>query len=199
MFTGIVEEVGQVRKVTATDLVVAAQKVLDGTHIGDSIAVNGACLTLVEMTAGEFKVNVVPETLRRTNLGGLKPGGIVNLERSLALGGRISGHVVQGHIDGTVEVVEIRPESDAWMGRFRGERELLEMVVEKGFVSLDGISLTVVDCREDSFRTTIIPFTRENTNFKVRKVGDRINLEVDILAKYVKKLLHGERPAPLTP
>jgi len=83
--------------------------------------------------------------------------------------------------------------------RFRGERELLEMVVEKGFVSLDGISLTVVDCREDSFRTTIIPFTRENTNFKVRKVGDRINLEVDILAKYVKKLLHGERPAPLTP
>ncbi|HEX9897490.1 MAG TPA: riboflavin synthase [Dehalococcoidales bacterium] len=188
MFTGITEELGKVSLLQPNKLVVKARKVLEGTGIGDSISVNGACLTVVELGSDYFSVEVVPETMRRTNLGLLKVGDEVNLERPLALGGRLGGHLVQGHVDERGRVVSLRPEGDAIMMRFQAPREVMRYVVVKGFIAIDGISLTVVERDETFFTVSVIPHTRQNTTLGKRRVGDAVNLEVDIIAKYVEAL-----------
>lgn len=188
MFTGITEELGKVNLLQPNKLVVKARKVLEGTGIGDSIAVNGACLTVVELGSNYFSVGVVPETLRRTNLGELKVGDEVNLERPLALGGRLGGHLVQGHVDGCGKVVSLRPEDNAVIMRFQAPPDIMRYIVVKGFIAVDGISLTVVDRDDHSFSISVIPHTRENTILGKRRVGDLVNLEVDIIAKYVEAL-----------
>jgi len=188
MFTGITEELGKVSLLQPNKLVVRARKVLEGTGIGDSVSVNGACLTVVEFGSDYFGVEVVPETMRRTNLGLLKVGDEVNLERPLALGGRLGGHLVQGHVDERGKVVSIRPEGDAANMHFQVPREVMRYVVVKGFIAIDGISLTVVEKDENSFTVSVIPHTRQNTTLGRRRVGDTVNLEVDIIAKYVEAL-----------
>ena len=197
MFTGIVEEVGTVRSAGSGRLAVSASKVVADLKVGDSVCVNGACLTATSRDDTGFAVDVVPETLRRTNLGSLTAGDPVNLERSMAIGDRFGGHIVQGHIDATGEVVSIESEghngADALIVSIRAPASVMRYVVEKGFVAVDGTSLTVVNCGAQSFTVTIIPHTRDNTVFGSRKVGDLVNLEADIIAKYVERVSSGPR------
>ena len=188
MFTGIVEEVGSVKAVEEGRLVIGASEVLSDVKVGDSISINGACLTVTTYDESGFSVDVVPETLRRTNLGELTSGSPVNLERSMPANGRFGGHIVQGHIDGTAAIRSIESEGDALMVIFDASPSIMRYVVEKGFIAVDGASLTIVNCDNFSFSVTIIPHTRENTVFKIKKVGDSVNLEVDIMAKYVERL-----------
>ena len=190
MFTGIVEEVGKVLSVEEGRLVVEASLALEGLKVGDSIAVNGACLTAVEVGAGSFRADISPETVRRTNLGRLRVGSGVNLERPLAAGDRMGGHIVQGHVDGTGAVRSFKPERDTVMVTFSVPRKLTPYIVEKGFISVDGASLTVVKRGASSFSVAVIPYTLDHTVLRERQKGDRVNLEVDILAKYVESLLN---------
>ena len=189
MFTGIVEEVGNISHVSPNSLAVDASTVMPGLKLGDSIAINGACLTVVECGPGRFAVDLSPETMRRTSLGTLESGGPVNLERALAAGDRMGGHIVQGHVDGTGRVTSIRTEDDCIILRIRAPKRLMSYIVEKGFVAIDGISLTVVKKGSSSFTLSVIPYTLRNTNLHRIRVGDRVNLEADILAKYVESLL----------
>ena len=195
MFSGIVEELGELRTVEPNRLVVAACKVMDDLALGSSICVNGACLTVTSRDSNSFSVDVVPETLRRTNLGFLKVNDRVNLERSLPVGGRFDGHIVQGHIDGTGTVQSISDEGVALL-KFQAPESLMRYVVEKGFIAVDGISLTVVNCDSGSFVVTLIPYTRDNTVLGIRELGEHVNLEVDILAKYVERLSTGRSLPP---
>ena len=194
MFTGIVEEAAPVRSMELDEagngrLSVVPVRVLEGLKLGDSIAVNGACLTVVSLDGGTFGVDLAPETLRKTNLGVLKEGSAVNLERPLAVGDRLGGHIVQGHVDATGRVQSARPEADCVLMGFRTPKRLMPYIVEKGFVAVDGISLTVVNRRTSSFTVSVIPYTLEHTTLRERRVGDPVNLEVDVLAKYVESLL----------
>ncbi len=189
MFTGIVEEVGIVAKISDNAMTVRASKVLEDVKLGDSIAVNGACLTAVNFSKSEFSVDLSPETMRRTSLGQLSAGGSVNLERALLASDRMGGHIVQGHVDGTGRVMSIRPEGDSTIFRIRVPKRLDRYIVEKGFVAVDGISLTVVKRGASSFTLAVIPYTLKNTNLASVSVGDQVNLEADILAKYVESLL----------
>jgi riboflavin synthase len=189
VFTGIIEELGTISLVQPDRLVIKARRTLEGTGIGDSMCVNGVCLTVVELGADRFTVEVVPETLRRSNLGMLKTGDAVNLERPLAFGGRLGGHLVEGHVDNTGTIVSERPEGGATIVRFQTTRYILRYLVEKGFVAIDGISLTVVEKDQNSFSISLIPHTRQNTTLGKKKVGDTVNLEVDIIAKYVEALV----------
>ena len=189
MFTGIVEEVGRVSGRDGYRLSIAANAVLADVKLGDSIAVNGACLTVVEFDAGQFAVDLAPETLRRTELGTAGPGRGVNLERALAASGRMGGHIVQGHVDGTGTVTGLTPEADCYIMEIAAPEPLTRYIVEKGFIAVDGISLTVVQRTGCRFTISVIPFTMEHTNLKERVVGDAVNLEADILAKYVESLL----------
>ena len=191
MFTGIVEEVGTVKSVGAGRLTVAARKVLEDIKLGDSVAVNGVCLTVVEMTSESFSVDVMPETLRRANLGSLKAGDRVNLERPLAVGGRFGGHFVQGHIDGTSRVASVTPERDAILLRFEAPPEIMRYIVEKGFIAVDGVSLTVVECSSTAFGVSLVAYTQRNSTLGGKRTGDMVNLEVDIIAKYVERLRGG--------
>ena len=191
MFTGIVEEMGKVRAARRGQLTVAAQKVLEDTKPGDSIAVNGVCLTVTGLLPGSFSVDVMPETLRRTNLGALRPGDGVNLERPLAVGGRFGGHFVQGHVDGVGRVLSVTPEKEALLLKFEATQEIMRYIVEKGFIAVDGVSLTVVECNSTSFTVSLVTFTLENTTLGGRRPGDMVNLEVDIIAKYVARLREG--------
>ncbi len=193
MFTGIVEEVGTVRSAGSGRMAVSASKVMADLKVGDSMCVNGTCLTATSRDDAGFTVDVVPETLRRTNLGSLSAGDPVNLERSMAIGDRFGGHIVQGHIDATGEVVSIDTEGEALVVSIRAPVSVMRYVVEKGFVAVDGTSLTVVNCGAQSFTVTIIPHTRDNTVFGSRKVGDLVNLEADIIAKYVERVSSGPR------
>lgn len=189
MFTGIVEEVGKVASLDSHCLSIQAHKVMDGLKLGDSIAVNGACLTVVAFGKDSFRVELSPETLRRTALGTLNVGAGVNLERPLAVNDRLGGHIVQGHVDATGRITSRRPEGDCVILRVSSPKRLMPYIVEKGFVAVDGISLTVVKKGASSFTLSVIPYTLENTNLKARPVSDRVNLEVDIVAKYVESLL----------
>ena len=188
MFTGIVEEVGRTRETGQGRLVISAERVLDGLEISDSICVNGVCLTVVDRDRSSLSVNVVPETLRRTNLGDLSPGDPVNLERAMAVGSRFGGHLVQGHVDATGTIQSIEPDGDAMMVSVAAPEPVMRYVVEKGFIAVDGMSLTVVDCHESGFSVTIIPYTRDNTSMASASVGNAVNLEPDIVAKYVERL-----------
>ena len=189
MFTGIVEEVGHVTRLEGNSLSVTAPDVADSLGLGDSISVNGPCLTVVERWDQGFRVDLSPETLRRTSLGVLKADGIVNLERALAVSGRLSGHIVQGHVDGKGTITSSRGEEDSVILRVRCPRKIMPYLVEKGFVAVDGISLTVVKKGTSSFTLSIIPYTMAHTNLRDKTVGHRVNLETDIVAKYIESLL----------
>ncbi len=193
MFTGIVEEIGRIKSVEPKHLTIAASRIMDDLKVSDSINVNGTCLTVTSRDDASFSVDVVPETLRRTNLGTLKDGSPVNLERPLAVSDRFGGHIVQGHVDGTATVESIADDSEALLVKFQAPPSIMRYVVEKGFIAVDGTSLTVVKCGIDSFTVTIIPYTRDNTVFADRKVGDTVNIETDIIAKYVERLSTGPR------
>jgi riboflavin synthase len=186
MFTGIVEELGRVAA-AGTRLRVEAEQVLDGARLGDSTAVNGCCLTLVALGDGWFEADVSEETLRRTTLGGLAPGDRVNLERPVRLSDRLGGHLVQGHVDGVGEVVAPAPDLQVRM-----PGDLARYVIQKGSITVDGVSLTVVDPTDDGFSVAVIPHTAEVTTLGRRQPGDRVNLEVDVIAKYVERLALGE-------
>lgn len=193
MFTGIIEEVGTVRSIrmgsASCILIVGAQRVLSDVQIGDSIAVNGTCLTVCRFDAQSFSADVMPETMRRTSLGTLAPGSQVNLERAMPANGRFGGHIVSGHIDGTGQVRSMRQEDNAVWVRIAAEPEILRYIVTKGSIAIDGISLTVADVTQQDFAVSVIPHTGEETTLLHRKPGDIVNLECDILAKYVEKLL----------
>ena len=201
MFTGIVEEVGRVKSADPGHLTIGASAVMGGMKVGDSICVNGACLTVtsfegtgdVDNGGGSFSLDVVPETLRRTNLGELKSGHPVNLERSMPADGRFGGHIVQGHVDGTGRISSIKADGDASLVAFEAPPSVMRYVVEKGFIAVDGASLTVVNCDGNSFMVAIIPHTRDNTVFSHRGVGDTVNLEADIIAKYTERLTTAAR------
>ena len=191
MFTGIVEEVGIVRSSVRGGLTIAARTVMPTLQVGGSISVNGACLTVTVLKPDAFTVDVVPETRRRTNLGSLHPGDSVNLERPLRADGRMDGHIVQGHVDQTGTITEISADGEALLVRFDAPWQIMRYIVAKGFVAVDGVSLTVVHCDDNGFSVTVIPHTRDHTVFGSRTVGDAVNVEVDILAKYVERLTAG--------
>ncbi len=188
MFTGIIEEVGSIVSVSADKLIVGAKQTPKDLQIGGSIAVNGICLTVTAFDNKSFSVDVMPETLKRTNLGLLHPGDKVNLERPLKLNGEIGGHLVQGHIDDTGSVVAVAKEGGSLLIRFRAAPEVMRYIVPKGFIAVDGISLTVTDKDANTFGVSIVGFTREHTILADRKPGDIVNLEVDIIGKYVAEL-----------
>jgi len=198
MFTGIVEEVGTVvaveRRGNLVRLKVRAETVLSDARIGDSISHNGVCLTISELTPPVYGCDVMLETLRRTNLGDLRPGQAVNLERAMAAGGRFGGHFVQGHVDGVGQLASIHKEQDWVTYRFSAEPELLQYVVAKGSIAVDGISLTVVERDEDGFSVSLIPHTLLITTLGRKKVGETVNLETDVLAKYVAAALGTAKP-----
>ena len=189
MFTGIVEEMGIVSKITNNGMTVKASIVLSDVKLGDSIAINGTCLTAVSFSNSEFSVDLSPETMRRTSLSQLTEGSRVNLERALSASDRMGGHIVQGHVDATGRITSIKPDGDSIIFRVRVPKRLDKYIVEKGFVAVDGISLTVVKRGASSFTLAVIPYTMENTNLAVLSEGDQVNLEADILAKYVESLL----------
>ena len=189
MFTGIVEELGEVVQAATARMVIRAKVTLEGTRVGDSIAVNGACLTVVQLRDNTFAVDIAPETLRRTNLGDATPGTRVNLERAMALGERMGGHMVQGHVEATGRVLSAEPEGQAVLMEFQAPPEIMRYVVPKGFIAVDGISLTVVQRRPSSFTVSVIPYTLANTVLASRGVGDLVNLETDIVARYVEQFV----------
>lgn len=197
MFTGIVEEVGEItglrRTATSTVLSVHAKTVLEGTKLGDSIAVNGVCLTVVRLTGDGFDGDVMPETMRRTNLGALRPKSHVNLERAMAADGRFGGHIVAGHVDGTGTITDLSPEGNAVWVTVAADPQLLRYIVEKGSITIDGISLTVAYVDDTCFKVSIIPHTGQETTLLTRKSGYVVNLECDIIGKYIEKLM---KPAP---
>ncbi|GGY43894.1 riboflavin synthase [Streptomyces anulatus] len=196
MFTGIVEELGEVTAVEqladASRFRLRGPAVTEGAKHGDSIAVNGVCLTVVDTADGEFTADVMAETLKRSSLGALTTGSRVNLERPMALGGRLGGHIVQGHVDGTGTIVERTPSEHWEIVKVSLPPELTRYVVEKGSITVDGVSLTVVDAAADHFTISLIPTTLALTTLGRKQPGDPVNLEVDVLAKYVERLL-GDR------
>jgi riboflavin synthase len=193
MFTGIIEEVGTVGSIhhsrETAKMTVRAVKILEGMQLGDSVAVNGVCLTVRQLAEREFQVEISSETLKRSNLGEAKIGSDVNLERALTPGSRLGGHFVQGHVDGTGQVLSIESRDEFGVWKFSFPKELRPYIVEKGSISVNGVSLTVANLTERSFEVALIPHTLENTNFQNFVVGRTVNLEVDILAKYVESLL----------
>jgi len=188
VFTGIIAEVGRVTSAQPGSLVIAVSKVLQGVEPGGSIAVNGVCLTITSFNTNSFSVDIMPETLRQTNLGLLSTGDRVNLEMPLALGGQLGGHLVQGHVDATGRVASVTGDGEAMLIRFEVPPEVMRYIVEKGFVAVDGVSLTVVTKDTSSFLVSVVDYTRTHTTLGNRQVGDLVNLEVDVIAKYVEQL-----------
>ena len=195
MFTGIIEEIGSVKRVSvggkSGSIEIAAKKVLEGTKIGDSIAVNGVCLTVTSLGSSSFTADVMAETLRRSSLGSLSVGNGVNLERAMAADGRFGGHLVSGHIDGTGTISKMQKEENAVWVHIQANSEILNLIVEKGSIAIDGISLTVAGVSDSEFSVSVIPHTAKETTLLSKKAGDTVNLENDIIGKYVQKLLGG--------
>lgn len=191
MFTGIIEEVGTVRRIGGGTLAIDAAGVLSDVHLGDSIAVNGVCLTVTAFDAHHFEADVMPETVRRTSFSELRKGSLVNLERALTLASRLGGHIVSGHIDGVGTVAALRQEGNALLLTVAAAPALLRGIVEKGSVALDGISLTVAAVTKETFTVSLIPHTRDVTNLRAKHTGSRLNIETDIIGKYVEKLMRG--------
>lgn len=194
MFTGIIEEIGTIAKIQKQGefavLTIKANKVLQDVQLGDSIAVNGVCLTVTEFSPNHFCADVMAETLRRTSLAEVTLNSPVNLERAMAANGRFGGHIVSGHIDGTGTIESITPADNAVWYRIKTVPAIMRYIIEKGSITIDGISLTVVDCDAESFRVSIIPHTIANTNLGSKKAGSVVNLENDVIGKYVEKLLN---------
>ena len=193
MFTGLVAELGTVQRLArqgnSYHLTVGAKKVLENLKIGDSVAVNGACLTVVRMDDSGFTADVMPETVRLTNIGSLQPGSKVNLERTLRLCDGLDGHIVSGHVEGLGTISEQRPEGIAVVVTISTPPELLKYIIKKGSIAIDGISLTVTEVTDTSFSVSLIPHTAKETTLGLKKVGDSVNLETDILGKYVERML----------
>ncbi|XP_050376081.1 riboflavin synthase [Argentina anserina] len=196
LFTGIVEEMGHVTHLGPSasggfDIKIAAATVLDGVRLGDSIAVNGTCLTVTAFDSSHFTVGLAPETLRKTSLSELEPSSAVNLERAVLPTSRMGGHFLQGHVDGTGEIVAMVPEEDSLWIKVKTKKEILRYVVPKGYIAVDGTSLTVVDVfdEEDCFNFMLVAYTQQKVVIPLKKVGMKVNLEVDILGKYVERLL----------
>jgi riboflavin synthase len=197
MFTGIVEERARVLSVDAGDgltrLTLVAAKAFDGMEVGDSVAVNGVCLTATAVRPGEVATEVMPETLRRTNLGSLSAGDRVNIERPMPASGRFDGHIVQGHVDAVVGITSVERDGDALLMTFELPAEIAPYVVEKGSITMDGVSLTVAGVGRATFHIALIPHTLDVTTLGEREPGDRVNLEADIIAKYVERMLERRR------
>ena len=193
MFTGIIEEIGKLRQIMLTgssgQLRIEARRVLEGTRVGDSIAVNGVCLTFTSLSPDGFAADMMAETYRRSSLGQCKAGDLVNLERAMAVGERFGGHIMSGHIDGTGVIENLRREENAVWVSVRADSSVLRLIVEKGSIGIDGISLTVAAVSETGFQVSVIPHTGEETTLLKKKPGDLVNLENDIVGKYVEKLL----------
>ena len=185
MFTGIIEEMGAVTRRSGANLAVMAERVLDGLALGDSIAINGACMTVVEFSDDTFVIQLSPESIRCTTLGDLKPGDAVNLERAMAAGDRFGGHFVQGHVDAVGRVNSVKKEGEFTFWEFFAPPEVARYLVPKGSVTVDGISLTVVDPTQDSFGVAVIPKTLNDTTLQSRGPGDPVNLEADMLGKHI--------------
>ena len=189
MFTGIIEEVGKIKNIqggTNYKLTIGASKILEDIHLGDSIAVNGICLTAISWDNGSFTVDVMRETLERTSLHRLRAGSFVNLERALVANGRFGGHIMSGHIDGTGEIINIRRDANAVWYKIKTSEKIMEFIIEKGSIAIDGISLTVAKVDRSAFYVSVIPHTLENTILLRKKTGDIVNLENDIVGKYIK-------------
>lgn len=184
MFTGIVEEIGTIKWLSASQLRISATSILDGVTLGESIAVNGCCLTVIDFTDTSWDADVSPETVKRTSLSQSVDGSQVNLERAVRAADRLGGHLVQGHVDGVGEILQAAPDL-----RVRVPTELAKHIVQKGSITIDGVSLTVVDPAGDEFTVAVIPHTAEVTTLGVRQPGDLVNIEVDVIAKYVERLL----------
>lgn len=197
MFTGIIEETGRIKNIkkgaASAVLEIQASKVLEDVGLGDSIAVNGVCLTVTGFSSSEFSADVMHETLNRSSLGTLKTGSAVNLERAMKADGRFGGHIVSGHIDGTGVIDDIRRDDNAVWYTIKAQESIMRYVVEKGSVALDGISLTVAEAGNGYFKVSVIPHTAENTTLSMRRKGERINIENDIIGKYVEKLMSPDR------
>ena len=189
MFTGIIEEVGLVKTITNNKIVVKCSNILSQIALGDSVAVNGVCLTVTAFDDSEFCADISPETFRVTNLQNIRPDNLVNLERAMPANGRFGGHIVSGHIDGVGQVVSIRPNSNFYDLEIKLNSTEVKYVIKKGSITINGISLTVADVVNDTVKLAIIPHTFENTNLKGLKIGDIVNVEVDIFAKYIEKFL----------
>lgn len=194
MFTGIVEEIGKIKAIkkgkNSARLVINAKKVLEDVKLGDSIAVNGVCLTVTEFSNSEFAVDVMHESLRKSSLSTLKNDSSVNLERAMLLNGRFGGHIVSGHIDGTGKIINIKNDDNAIWYTISAKDKIMKYIIEKGSITIDGISLTVANLSESDFSVSIIPHTQEETILKMKKIGDIVNLENDCIAKYVESLLN---------
>jgi riboflavin synthase len=201
LFTGIVEELGEIlgrqHYKDSIALIIKGKNVLDDLQEGDSIAVNGVCLTVTQISTAAFYADVMPETLRKTNLYELKAGEKVNLERALPVGGRLGGHFVSGHIDGTGTIIEEKREGNAQIKRISAGNPITRYLVAKGSVAVDGVSLTVVDVDKNSFSVSLIPHTAKHTTLGYKKCGDKVNLEADILGKYVEKILLNSAVNPI--
>lgn len=197
MFTGLIEDVGRISAIRFRDgsavLTVETRLAARSMALGASMAVNGACLTVVKESRGAFTFDVSPETLRRTNLGSLTVGSPVNLERPMRLRERLGGHLVTGHVDGTATVASIKKQGEFTIFTFRVPAALERFLVSKGSVAVDGISLTVNDCAKNRFSVAIIPFTLQHTNLRHRRVGDKVNIETDLIGKYVERLMAKRR------
>ena len=193
MFTGIIEDIGDIKSIKhegdSAVLVIHSSKIMDDVKLGDSIAVNGVCLTARSISGNEFTADVMAETLRRSSLGALKPGSKVNLERAMQLGGRFGGHIVSGHIDGTGTIVSMKREANAVWVEISADSKILKLIIEKGSIAIDGISLTVAYVDDKVFKVSVIPHTASETTLLMKKVGDIVNLENDTIGKYVEKLL----------
>ncbi|WP_141501010.1 riboflavin synthase [Paenibacillus luteus] len=204
MFTGLVEEVGKMKGIKkqgeAMRLVIGASLVTDGVLLGDSISVNGVCLTVTSFDATSFAADVMPETYRKSNLCELRTGERVNLERAMQAGGRFGGHIVQGHIDGTGKIINRETDANAVVFKVQlDEGELLRYVIPKGSITIDGISLTVVDTASNTFTVSIIPHTLAQTALQHKHAGDTVNIENDVIGKYVDHLLHFKQPESARP
>lgn len=197
MFTGIVEEVGYIRGVKkgvkSAELLIGAEKILDDIHEGDSIAVNGICLTVTSFDEEGFSVDVMHETLNRSSIGNVRTGSAVNLERAMQVGGRFGGHIVSGHIDGTGVIADIQKDDNAIWYKIRANLGIMRYIIEKGSIAMDGISLTVAKIEPETFSVSVIPHTASHTILTQKKIGDKVNIESDCVGKYVEKLLAADK------
>jgi len=199
MFTGLIEEIGEIKSIVkaakSARITIKAKKIMSGLKIGDSISTNGVCLTVTEFNKDTFAVDVMAETIRSSNLDKLKSGSYVNLERALMASDRLGGHIVSGHIDGTGTIIELTKEENATWVSVETSKDILKYIVHKGSIAIDGISLTVAYVNEDIFKVSIIPHTKGETTLLIKRTGDVVNLECDMMAKYVEKLIrYGDSP-----
>jgi len=202
MFTGIIEELGVVEKFEKSKapsvLVIKAEKILEGLKKGDSVSVNGVCLTVVDVGRNRFLVETIEETLEKTNLKDIRQGEKVNLEGALKTGGKISGHFVTGHVDGVGTLIKKEKQKEEILVEVKAEQEILNGIVHKGSIAVDGVSLTVAESKPNSFSVYIIPYTAKVTTLGFKGIGEEVNLEIDILGKFVKKFLNQNKPSKIT-